>query len=399
VTVTPETGGSRVGKRAELRAKRRKQRQRLVIAGVSAFAVLIALLTVVLVKNGGEASKPTTTKSRTQKTVLVQITSTDGTSTSSALLADDRKTGNGSIVLVQPEVLANVPGVGSVLFGTALRTGGVTGARNALSDLMGVTIDGSWVLNGSTFVKMIDQVGGLNVSVDVPVLRDRTVVLEPGTQRLTGSLALMYAGYLGAGEQEQVRLTRLQAVLDSFLNALPKDVTSLIGSLGGGSVSTLPAGTLAGVLSGLAKDDDSDDLQYASLPVTKVDIDATQRFRLDVDATKALVDNLLAQSIPPGVRDEGNRVLCLNGVGPNLGTTVRDKVVKAGFVYVGCRNAPNFNFAKTQVLVPTATQESAALGARVAKALGVPESAVMTTDGMGTVADVVVIIGADFKAK
>jgi len=37
---------------------------------------------------------------------------------------------------------------------------------------------------------------------------------------------------------------------------------------------------------------------------------------------------------------------------------------------------------------------SAALGARVAKALGVPSSSVLSSDGFGTIADVVVIIGA-----
>jgi hypothetical protein len=49
--------------------------------------------------------------------------------------------------------------------------------------------------------------------------------------------------------------------------------------------------------------------------------------------------------------------------------------------------------------VKDASAEGAALGARVAKALGVPGSSVMSSDQIGTIADVVVIIGRDFKAK
>jgi hypothetical protein len=49
--------------------------------------------------------------------------------------------------------------------------------------------------------------------------------------------------------------------------------------------------------------------------------------------------------------------------------------------------------------VPTATEQSLAVGRSVAKALGVPGDSVQTTDEIGTIADVVVIVGADFKAK
>lgn len=389
-----------MGKRAELRERRRKQRRRLVIAGATAFALLVVAVTVLLVKGGGSSGKQTHAPVRTQRTLLFQVKAADGTAISSALLADDPKTGNGAIILIQPQVLANVPGIGSGEFGRALLTGGVNGSRNALSDLMGVIIDGSWVVDGTTFARLVDWVGGVNVNVDVVVQKGRTILLNPGQQRLDGASALTFATYLAAGEQEQVRLTRLQAVLDAVITALPKDTTSLIGSLGRSSVTTQPAAAVAAVLTGLAKDDKADNLQYQSLPVTKVDIDERQRFRIDPDADRQLVDNLLAQSIPPGARKSGNRVLVLNGVGtPGLADKVRAKLVPAGFVFVGQRNAQTFGFAHTIVLVPDATEAAVAIGQQVARALGVPASSVQTTDEIGTIADVVVIVGADFKPK
>ena len=396
--MTELSPGTRVGKRAELRERRRRQRRRLVIAGASAFALLLVAVTVLLIKNGGSSSEHNKGPVRTQRTLLFQIKATDGSATSSALLADDPKAGQGAVILIQPQVLANVPGVGSGNFGTALQTGGVNGSRNALSDLMGVIIDGSWVVDDAAFARLVDAVGGVNVNVDVPVLQGRTIVLQPGQQRLSGSNALRFAGYLAAGEQEQTRLTRLQDVLDAILNQLPSDAGALVGSLGPGSSTTLTPAAVGAILKGLAKDDTKDNLQYQSLPVTRVEIDTQQRFRIDPDANRQLVDDLLAQSIPPGARKTGNRVLVLNGVGtPGLGDKVRAKLVPAGFTFVGQRNAPRFGFKNTIVLVPNATEQAVSVGQQVARTLGVPASAVQTTDEIGTIADVVVIVGADFK--
>ena len=62
-------------------------------------------------------------------------------------------------------------------------------------------------------------------------------------------------------------------------------------------------------------------------------------------------------------------------------------------------NDSSTGFAKTIILVPNATQQAVAVGRDVAKAMGVPSSAVQTTDEIGTIADVVVIVGADFTSK
>jgi hypothetical protein len=158
---------------------------------------------------------------------------------------------------------------------------------------------------------------------------------------------------------------------------------------------------LAGVLSGMKADDKVDQLQYRSLPVIKLDTGSNDtRFRVDAAGTRALVDELLAQSIPVGARRTGNRVLVLNGVGtPGLGEKVRAKLIPAGFTFVGSRNANSFTYAKTQVLVKDATAAGSALGARVARALGVPVSSVRSSNQIGSIADVVVIVGRDFKAR
>ncbi len=302
-------------------------------------------------------------------------------------------------MLVPPQVIVTVPGAGIVPFGRVIRTSPETGARSALSDLIGVTLDGGWLLDLPTVGHLVDLEGGVQVTVDVQVVAGATIVLQPGRQHLDGARATAFATYLAAGEQEQARLARLQAVLDGIFIALPDKVEPLLGSLGATSVTTLPVRQLADLLSGLRGDDKASDLQYDSLPVIKIDAGTDEiRFRIDAPASTALVDRLLAQSVPAGARSTGNRVLVLNGVGtPGIGEKVRSRLVPAGLVFVGSRNAEHFGYATSQVLIRDATPENQALGAKVAAALGLPQDDVRTAD-LGTLSDVVVLVGADFAS-
>ncbi len=364
-------------------------------------AVAAAAFAIWLAADAPEVpSPPDQPETRTQSTLLLQVQLPDRTAAASVLLAHDPDEVTGAGVLVPPQVLVTVPGTGSLPFGRALSTVDAQGSRDALSDLMGVTVDEGWILSTESLTALVDALGGIPVEVDVPVIREQTVVLSPGAQRVDGSRALELLRYLGLEEQEQSRLARVQQVVDGVVRSLPQDadeVASLLATLGDGSQSTLELPALADFLLGLAAADADGQLQYDTLPVIPIDPGGgVTAFRVDVARLTPVVERLLAESVPPGVREGGNRVLVLNGVGtPGLGEAVRAKLAPAGFVFVGSRNAPEFGYATTQVLVPEATQEAQALGERVAAALGVPPTSVGAQE-FGTVADVVVLVGADF---
>jgi hypothetical protein len=399
--VTPDpTGHQALGRRAARRAEQRRRRrrnQRLAAAVAATMAVVVVL--GLLVGGRGDDGDPDGADRRTQRTLLIQVMSPDRAAVATALLAHDPEAGAGAVVLVPPQLIVTVPGAGSQVLGRALSTSGVDGSRNALSDLLGVTIDGSWVLDSAGFQRLVTAVGGIDVTVDVPVVRGRTVVLQAGGQHVDGTRALAFATFLAPGEEEQSRLARLQEVLGGLVAALPDDTTRLVSGLDANARRTQQPKDVGALLAGLHQDGRDDALQFRSLPVVRVDSGNDDvRFRLDPAASKVLVDELLADSVPEGARAEGNRVLVLNGVGtPGLGAKVRDKLVRNGLVFVGSRNASSFGYAKTLVLVKDATQEGAALGARVARALGVPASSVQVSDQIGTIADVVVIVGKDFR--
>ncbi len=388
------------GRRATAR-RRRRQRQRLLV-GLGLVLVLLAAAgtTVLLASRSPEPAVVQEAQGRTQLTLLLQVRSPDGAGAlASALLAADPPSGVGSVVLVPPQVIVDLPGAGSLPFGQTLGTGTPNGPSDALADLLGVTVDGSWVLDAGTFAALVDAVGGISAEVDVPVVQDGAVVLGEGTQQLDGGRALLLLGNLAPGEQEQARLARVQEVLDGLLVALPTEpaeLTALLTGLGEGSTSSEPPGRLAELLRALMQAGQDSQLQYDSLPVIPIDPGGgVTAFRLDEQAAAGLVDRVLAQSVPPGARQTGNRVLVLNGVGtPGLGDAVRSRLVAADFVFVASRNAEQFGYEQTLVLVPEATPEAQALGEQVAAALGVP--AVVQQRDLGTIADAVVIVGSDF---
>lgn len=398
------TGSSAVGTRGARRAAReeRRRRRRLLVVVALVVGVLVTLaVTAYFAQRDEPLPTGTAEQSRTQRTLLLQLRGDTGLAVGSALLAADPGDRSGAGLLVPVPVLAAAPGSRSLPYAEVLSTFGPEPARKALADLLGVTVDGSWVLDLPTATRLVDALGGVSVGVDVPVVSGTTVLLQPGEQNVSGSLALALATYLAPGELEQARLARLQELLDGLLTALPADVaqvSGLLDALGSGSVlegTDVPG--VATTLVGLADADSGDALQYDSVPVVAVDTGAgVPSLRLDVESARAVVERLLAPSVPDAQRQEGNRVLVFNGVGtPMLGNAVRDALARDGLVYLPGGNAVSFGVATTEVQVPEATAEAVALGRRVAAALGVPETAVRTAQPT-SVADVVVVVGADF---
>ncbi len=177
------------GRRLELRRHRRHQRVRVVALLVTLLAVAAAAFAIWLAADAPEAPalRPEQPEVRTQSTLLLQVQLPDRTAGASVLLAHDPDEVTGAGVLVPPQLLVTVPGTGSLPFGRALSTVDAQGSRDALSDLMGVTVEDGWVLPADALTALVDAVGGIPVEVDVPVIREQTVVLDTGAQRVDGA--------------------------------------------------------------------------------------------------------------------------------------------------------------------------------------------------------------------
>jgi hypothetical protein len=385
---------------------RRSRRSRLGLAGLVGVVVLAIGAWALFGRGGDTGSDDAAGAGRTQSTVVLQVVGPGTTALSSALLAHDTAgDGSGAAVLIPSALVVDLPGFGSVPYGqTAVLS--KTAPALAVSQTLGIIVDGSWALTAAGLAGLVDAVGGVEVEVDREVLRTdaggtTTVLVPAGPQRLDGPLAAAYATYLAPGEPEQSRLARFTDVLQGVLAGLPAEpaeVTALLGSLGAGSTSTVPADRLGSFLAALGADQRGDRATYQNLPVRTVDVGSgAPAYVVDPEPTEQLVSSVLAGSLPPQRAGGPVRVLVQNGVGtPGLGEQARGLLVEEGFTYVNGGNANRFGYRTSVVLIRDASAAARTQGAEVAAALGLPESDLRVAAQGQSVADVVVILGADF---
>jgi anionic cell wall polymer biosynthesis LytR-Cps2A-Psr (LCP) family protein len=412
-----ETAAGRAARRraSEEAARQQSHRahRRLALTGVVAL-VLVALL-------GGlwswwssrpatedPTAQPTATATGpTQPTLLIQITGKDGVALGSTLASVGGPLGRANLVAVPQNTVVDVATGGTLPFGQVARLPDPNGSAAALSDAIGVNVDGSLALDELAFSGLVDAVGGVKVDVDVDVVQAQadgsSIVLVPAGagQLLQGPAAVAYATYLAEAEPEEARMARWTAVLRAVVGGLPADVAkieTILTQLGASAKATVPFAQLASFFTRLNADITADDVVYKNLPVQPIDTGGPAAYRVDQDAAAVMVAELFPEAVRTPGPNSKVRVLVQNGVGsPGLNAAARQLLVDAGFTYVNGGNAPAFGQAQTAVVVPDATAESLKWGADIAKALTVPTDAVQVASGGQTVADVIVVLGADFK--
>lgn len=401
--VSQTLGPARRSSRAAERARRRRQRrQRTSLLGGVAALLVVALVAFVVSRAVTRDKEPPPEVIRTQRTVLLSVSGPDGAARAATLMAYDPEPGRASLVLIPPNTLTDVAGIGNVVLANALRLGGPTAARESVSDLMGVTVDHDWTLTSAGFAALVNRAGGVVVDVDADVVVNRRVVLRAGGgQKLDGRTALTYATYVAQGQDQITFQTRLQRVLEALFAVLPPDAPGIAASiigLGGASATSWEPLALGTFVHGIRQAQATDRYEPRVLPVTPIDAGGgPAAFSIDVEEVATLVNGQLAASIPPG-RDEGdNRVLILNGVGtPGLGASVARKM-REEFRIVGTRNKQGFGERVSVVVTFDTSEQSLARARRLAELLGLPASAVRTSTLTQSVADLIVVIGPDYK--
>lgn len=341
-------------------------------------------------------------KSKGAKTQPVAVQAGDVTGL--ALLA----AGGGSAqqVLVPSRLLLDVPGAGRVSLSRSL-LGSADAPGEAIGDALEVAVSTTWTLDSTALASLVDRVGGVVVDVDTDITKGTqvgaAVLLGAGPgQKLTGDQAALFAQFLGAEEPEAARLARQEQVLRAVLTALPDDpatIRTVVSDLPGAPhdasldavVRVVSASRLAAA---------SDELASTMLPVKEIDAGgSTTAYGLDDKAATQLVDSRLAGAKLPVASVGHVRVLVQNGVGtPGLGDSARTKLLAAGLRYVAGGNLPGFGQDETVVLLRDASSANRDRGMAVARALGLGQSSLRISESAPTIADIVVILGSDYRA-
>ena len=371
-------------------------------------AVLAVVVSLVVRHGSHPAPQATPAGARTQSTVLLSMRAGDGHAAASVLLADDTRSHRGTEVLVPDRVIADVPGYGSHPFGQALTLPGAGKlSRATLSDLMGITVDAHWTLDQQAFTTMVDRLGGVEADVDVDVVRRNSagggqVLIAAGRQRLTGAQAWAFATYLAPGEDPTAQLPRVQSVVDGVLARLPKragEVGTVLRALPGGMQSDCAPQRLATVLVALAADAAASNMTYTQLPVLPIDTGGSQQ-TYRIDRTKVhgwSCPRWPARSLPapraPATASSWRTPSELRA----SAQSARDRLVKSGYRFVDSRNLRPFGRPTSVVLIFDDTPQAEARGAALARALGLPAKAVLYSPQAQSVADMVVILGLDYR--
>ena len=345
-----------------------------------------------------------------QQTMLVALVGNDRNAAASMLIAHQTAPRAGFEMLIPSRLLTDVCGYGSQQFGHVFTLpDGAKQAASTLSQVLGdVRIDSTLTLTQTQLGRLVDGVGGVVVDVDTDVIvtsgGSRVVAIPKGpAQRLNGANAVLFSTYVAAGEPPAASLPRFQSVMEALILAWPKKVASVASALRTAQVGSGAASTAASLFAALAADARATRLLTEIIPSPPIASGGgTPAYRVDPNALKGLVSSQLAKSLPADDVSKRPSVLIQNGVGtPGLVLSACNRLLPAGFNFAGSGNAPSFGHRTTQIFVFPQTPDDLVRvtkdGDRVADLLHVPRSDVLASTQGNNVADVVVILGNDYK--
>jgi LytR_cpsA_psr family len=383
------------------RVRGRHLDRRSMAAGAGAVALILFMLAIWRPWSGGSDVSPgDKALGGPRASVLVQIRSAAGRAIANAVVMHDRERDRGSVVGIPDDLAVDVPDLGvetpasdrgSVRLVDALNVAGESLTRDAVADVLGADLAGSFVLDTPTFASLVTRIGGIEVKVGAPVSVAGTVVARPSTEpaRLNGAAAVSYISI--ADGTSATRAGRFVQVLEAVVAKIPPrydlaaELIDAVGLIGNG---TLTPERLAAILSGAAGDRTAGTLRAEVLPVQADGL-------LDVSKAAPMVRDMLGGALT-GRSDGTPRVLVQLATAQTgsardaLRERARAAVLNAGYRFVdGGVVSPR---ASSTIMV----YGGEGIGDALAFALGLDTSAVRAGKGDGA-ADAVVVLGRDYQ--
>jgi len=124
-------------------------------------------------------------------------------------------------ISLAPDLLVNIPGFGAGRLNTAYALGGAQGLLNTITYNFGLTPDHYAVFNVDSFTKFVDQLGGVPIVSEDPVVK-KCIAATPGTRPARGSEVLCVFRFRD-GPSEIERNKRQGLVLLSIFQAMVRN--------------------------------------------------------------------------------------------------------------------------------------------------------------------------------
>ncbi|MGW0117080.1 LCP family protein [Streptomyces sp. NPDC003327] len=387
----------------ESRSERREEARRRGRNRVVALVVVLVLAAVGgvgylwsagLLPGSADPDQPRNTATGPQKrdTIVVHLHDTRGGGTATALLVDNTTTKQGTTVLLPNSVVVADDEGSATTLGKSVEADGSSGTREAIGNLLGARITGTWRLDTPYLENLVEYLGGIEIDTDT-VVPARKKGAEPlvrkGTkQSLNGAAAVAYATYQAPGEAEAHRLQRFGQVMYGVLRKMPSDArsaTTAVEYLVQILDPSLPEKDLGASLAKLAEHAKIGAHKTALLPVAA---DGT----LTAGASDSVVKDILGGKVTAPEAGGVPKVSVKDGSGRNATEAARVVLINGGYAFVG--GSTTGTEETSQVLYADDAQKATA--AEVAKTLGLPPTAVRKGKPTGTAA-VTVVLGQDYR--
>ena len=390
--------------RADSRAERmRKLRFRLIALGIVLVLVGAGVGGYLWLGGGaGGGAEAAATKSM----ILFRLDDAKGDSVGDALLVTNRggsttgsASGTGAMVIIPAQMQIDDQGFGNQPFGGDMASEQPPAGADDVASTLGVTPDGVWTMDETTFGIFVDNIGGITLTTNtaVPASTADPKGVAQGTEKLTGVQAVAYATYQASGEASTAQPVRFGQVLNALMAALTPSLDSVeayLNQLGLIPDPSLPINKLSPVLVALAAQQQAGRVKVEALPLTSNN-------SLNDSAAAAIVSKLLGGTVKAGASaGQAARVLVQNGTGTStsasaqLMAVAQAKLDDSGFTY----NAGDVvtTQAKTEVEVASSADQS--LAEQIAASLGLSGSTVQVVSGLSSVDDVTVVLGKDWSS-
>ncbi|MEU7294969.1 LCP family protein [Streptomyces exfoliatus] len=388
---------SRSERREEARRRGRNRVVALVVVLVLAVVGGVGYLWSAGLLPGASEEQPkgnTATGPQKRDTIVIHLHDLKSGGTSTALLVNNASTRQGTTVLLPNSVLV-AAGDGSVTtLAKSVEDDGAGGTREAIDNLLGTRITGTWRLDTPYLENLVETVSGIETDTDTEVPDTKKgaepLVKKGEKQALNGRAAVAYATYRAPGEAEAKQLQRFGQVLLGVLRKIssdPEAATVTIETLQQILDPSLPEKDLAASLARLAEHAKIGDHKTAVLPVAQ---DGT----LTEDAGGSVVKDILGGKVTAPEAGDVPRVSVRDGSGKKATEAAKVVLINGGYAFVG--GSDTATQAKSQVVYGDDAQKATA--AEVAKTLGLPAGSVVKGKTSASAA-VTVVLGRDYEVR
>lgn len=380
----PETRRTtRARRREKLRQQRRRRFGRQ--AGIALVVLLVAgLLVRVLAGPSDDDGNAVDEKgaAATAPPALLLVQRDDANrAVSLFVLAPEVDGKGGTLLLLPPGAMAEVPSLGLEPLAQLLELGGADRLLGTVRNVLGAAVADVHVVDAAGLTALVAPAGPL--SVDVPERVEKVdgrgtveIVYEAGPTKIEPAEVPRLLAEKGRGT-DLTRLARHQAFWNAWLQRMGKQDDA---------VPAEPP-PVKRALSALA----SGEVRTRVLPVNALGVDADMElYQVDREQLARVAASMFPSA--PRAAGERPRIQLLNGTGaPGLAQRVADKL-GAGFDVRLTGNAARFDYAETQIVFYDRKRQ--AVAERVRGTLGMGKL-VLSRNPLDVV-DVTIIVGKDF---